>query len=202
MEITTSNLELIKESYAMRARTTKNATLMYLIVACFAAFTGYEFAQLTQAPQEIIAPNIDKTKPILTVAGIVFVEPENKFALIQRGKAPKGLAMFGGHVEAKESPKTAFIREAKEELNVDVENLKLIGLNGNYGRDPRQHSVEGTYSCSTKQIPHAGSDAKSVSLHTAVEILELVNNTPSAFAFDHGQILKKFFENNTALQQK
>ena len=133
----------------MRARSSKNMTFMYLIVACFAGFTGYEFAQLIKAPQEITAPAADKTKPILTVAGIVFVEPEDKFALIQRGKAPKGLAMFGGHVEAKESPEAAFIREAKEELNVDVEHLKLIGLHGNYGRDHRQHSVERNYNCST-----------------------------------------------------
>ena len=170
------------------------SSVIVAMVAVAAVIIGYKYGTIRNK-------HTDKTKPVLTVAGIVYVSSENKFALIQRGKNPKGLAMFGGHVESKESPENAFIREAKEELNVDVTNLKLIGLHGQYGRDPRQHSVEGTYFCTTSQLPYAGSDAKSVVLYTVGEIQNRIRNDYKNFAFDHAQILKNFFakEENKAL---
>lgn len=173
-----------------------NKTITILaLVAITSGVIGYQYGVYTIPTPVQTQVAIDTTKPILTVAGIVYVEPEGKFALIQRGKDPKGLAMFGGHVEAKESPEAAFIREAKEELNIDVKHLKLIGLHGQYGRDPRQHSVEGTYFCTTTQLPHAGSDAKAVILYTAKEIETLLQQQHQEFSFDHREILKSFFDN-------
>jgi ADP-ribose pyrophosphatase YjhB (NUDIX family) len=128
-------------------------------------------------------------KPVLTVAGIVHICPQNKIALIERSKSPKGLALFGGHVESRESPEKAFHRELQEELNItQVENLELIGVHGDYGRDPRQHSVEITYACTTTQMPRAGSDAKSVNLY---DLHEIENRQ---FAFDHGKILQNYIQ--------
>lgn len=179
--------------------------LITSIITISSAFFGYQYG-LYRAYSETslqTTQTINKTKPILTVAGIVYVEPKQKYALIQRGKEPKGLAMFGGHVEAKESPEEAFVREAKEELNVDVKDLKLIGLHGVFGRDPRQHSVEGTYFCTTSQLPYAGSDAKSVILYSSDELIKLVEDHGQKFAFDHREILKNFFKekSNDALQR-
>lgn len=129
------------------------------------------------------------------MAGIVHICPSNKIALIERGKAPKGTAMFGGHVEAKESPKNAFKRELKEELGIsNIDNLQLLGVSGNYGRDPRQHSVEVTHVCTTSQKPKAGSDAKSVKLYDLKEIEEKIAHNPNSFAFDHGIILKGYIK--------
>lgn len=134
-------------------------------------------------------------RAILTTAGIVHVGPEAKIALIQRGKEPFGLALFGGHIEPMEAPEEAFLRELEEELNVtDVFNMSLLGVNGKFGRDPRQHSVEVTYVCCTNQNPVAGSDAKSVHLYTLDEVKQLLNEQPNAFAFDHGDILRNYFE--------
>ncbi|MFN7037943.1 MAG: NUDIX domain-containing protein [Alphaproteobacteria bacterium] len=130
-------------------------------------------------------------RPILTTAGIVHYCPEDKIILIERGKAPFGFAMFGGHVEY-ESPENAFKREAKEELNVDVENLELVGVYGEPGRDPRQHSVEVTYSATTNQEPYAGSDAKKSHLFAKEELKRKLDTEPQAFAFDHADILKKY----------
>lgn len=132
-------------------------------------------------------------RPVLTVAGIVHICPQNKIALIERGKVPFGLAMFGGHVE-NESPEDAFMRELKEELNIsEVKNMKLIGVHGKPGRDPRQHSVEITYSIRTNQNPIAGDDAKSVQLYTKDEIFQLIKE--KKFAFDHGEILERYLSN-------
>lgn len=133
-----------------------------------------------------------QNRPVLTVAGIIHVCPENKIALIERGNSPKGLAMFGGHVEH-EDPVAAFKRELFEELNInDISNLKFIGVHGNPGRDPRQHSVEITFTATTNQIPKAGSDAKKVNLYTLKELSEDLNE--KHFAFDHATILKNYLE--------
>ncbi len=152
---------------------------LYFLISFISAAIGY-----------FIATNYKTPKPVLTTAGIVHICPENKIALIERGKEPEGLAMFGGHIEYNESPETAFKRELMEELNISkITNLQLIGVHGEKGRDPRQHSVEITYSCITHQKPVAGSDAKSVKLFEASELLTLPKNK---FSFDHGGIVQQY----------
>lgn len=131
-------------------------------------------------------------RPVLTTAGVVFVCPQNKIALIERGKAPYGFAMFGGHVEY-ESPKDAFKREANEELSInDISQMRLIGVNGEPGRDPRQHSVEVTYTCVTHDNPVAASDAKKAHLLDVDEVKKLIKE--DKFAFDHGAILEQYLD--------
>ncbi len=153
--------------------------LLCIIIALISGILGYSAAL-----------NKIKPKPVLTTAGIVHICPENKIALIERGKKPMGLAMFGGHVEYNESPEKAFMRELMEELNIsEVKNLKLVGVHGEKDRDPRQHSVEVTYSCITNQKPKAGSDAKAVKLYDITEIMDLPK---SKFAFDHAEILQNY----------
>lgn len=160
--------------------------LSALIVGIFLFFGGVFLYQ----------KQTEKTMPVLTVAGIVHVCPDNKIALIERGKSPKGIAMFGGHVEAKESPISAFKRELKEELMItQISNLVLVGVHGDYGRDPRQHSVEVTYSCTTDQIPKAASDAKSVIIYNTPDLVSKLKQNPKDFAFDHGEILAKYLKN-------
>lgn len=161
--------------------------LKYTFTAALSGIAGYHYANHQYSLKD------EKDKPILTTAGVVHICPDNKIALIERGKAPKGTAMFGGHIEAKEGPDAAFRRELKEELNIsEISSLTLIGVHGNYGRDPRQHSVEITYSCTTSQIPLAGSDAKSVKLYDIKEVQNKISGEPQSFAFDHGQILQKY----------
>ncbi|ETO91145.1 MAG: putative hydrolase [Candidatus Xenolissoclinum pacificiensis L6] len=128
-------------------------------------------------------------RPVMTVAGLVYVIPEKRFVLIERNKPPTGLAMFGGHVEAKESPEEALNREAMEELHIQLLDIQLIELHGRYGRDPRQHSIEGTYFATTYDIPYPGSDAKIVKMYTFEE-LENVLEQDIKFAFDHMVILQ------------
>ena len=150
--------------------------LVILIIALVAGSFGYYLAAKPLGP-------------VLTTAGIVHICPENKIALIERAKAPKGLAMFGGHVENNESPEQAFRRELAEELNISkIDDLHLVGVHGDFGRDPRQHSVEITYSCTSIERPKAGSDAKSVKLYSIAEVEDKLD----VFAFDHGDILKKY----------
>lgn len=160
--------------------------LTYGLVALLSGLVSYKYG-INQTEEA------EKDKPILTTAGIVHICPSNKIALIERGKAPKGTAMFGGHVEAKESPAEAFKRELKEELNIEqITFMELVGVYGKYGRDPRQHSVEITYTCSTHDTPSAGSDAKSVKLYEIPELRTKLSQDSESFAFDHGEILSSY----------
>ncbi|WP_051908860.1 NUDIX domain-containing protein [Candidatus Odyssella acanthamoebae] len=138
-------------------------------------------------------PEGKQQRPVLTAAGVVHVCPDNKIAIIERGKFPYGLAMFGGHVEY-ESPQVAFVREAEEELNItQIDTLQLIGIHGEPGRDPRQHSVEATFTCTTPQVPVAGSDAKEVILYSVDDLNKKIDTM--VFAADHKEILKKYLKN-------
>lgn len=131
-------------------------------------------------------------RPVLTTAGVVIVCPQNTFTLIERGKPPYGLALFGGHVEH-ESPLDAFKREAQEELSIhDLEKIKLIGVHGEPNRDPRQHSVEITYHCITHEKPIAASDARKIRTFTKPELKEALKK--ENFAFDHKIILSNYLE--------
>jgi len=136
--------------------------------------------------------NRQKERPVLVVAGVVHVCPENKIAIIERGKYPYGKAMFGGHVEY-ESPQVAFVREIGEELSISkIDTLQLIGIHGEPGRDPRQHSVEATFSCTTSQKPVAGSDAKEVFLYSVNDLNGKIDKM--IFAADHKEILKNYLQ--------
>lgn len=154
----------------------------YIFLIIISGMVGYFYADTNTYP---------KTKgPILTTAGIVHICPENKIILIERSIETTGIKMFGGHVKNNESPETAFKRELMQELDIsNISNLKLLGIHGEQGRDPRQHSVEINYSCTTNQKPTAGSDEKAVKLY---EINEIQNLPITDFAFDHGEILKKY----------
>ncbi len=64
------------------------------------------------------------------VGASVLVEHEGKILLVQRGIEPhKGKwCLPGGFVEFDESPEKAAIRECKEETNLDVKILSLLGI--------------------------------------------------------------------------
>ncbi len=62
-------------------------------------------------------------KPILLVAAVGLIDPDNRVLLARRpeGKAMAGLWEFpGGKVRPGETPEAALIRELKEELGIDV----------------------------------------------------------------------------------
>ncbi|MDO8554908.1 MAG: NUDIX hydrolase [Candidatus Micrarchaeota archaeon] len=119
---------------------------------------------------------------------------DNKIVLIKRGFEPfKGQwAVPGGRIEDNETAEQCLIREMKEETNLDVVPLKLIGVYSDPKRDPRGIIVA-SYLCKVvggelKAGDDAG-DAKWVSLdnlpklasdhakivHDALILLKLIN---------------------------
>lgn len=118
----------------------------------------------------------------ITVDCVIF--SENEVVLIKRKNPPfqDHFALPGGFVEDNETVETACIREAKEETNLDLKNLILIGVYSKPNRDPRGRVVTFAYLAEADlSIMKAGDDAKE---------LHLVSNWENEeIAFDHKQIL-------------
>ena len=122
-------------------------------------------------------------------AGVV-IEKDNKILLVRRKYEPyKGDWCFpAGFMEYDESPERCAVREAKEELNVDVE---LDGLFGVYSGkdDPRTHAVLVMYWAKVKGGKlKPGDDAEQIEFFAEDEV-------PQNIAFlAHRQIIKEYFE--------
>ncbi|WP_457644648.1 NUDIX domain-containing protein [Persephonella sp.] len=128
--------------------------------------------------------------PYVAVDGIIQLFDSNDnfrgIVLIERKNPPYGLAIPGGFVDVGESVEDALIREMKEETDLDVEILGLLGVYSDPARDPRFHTVSVTFICKAYGEPKAQSDAKEVKIFKLEEI------PFDKLVFDHAKILKDF----------
>jgi len=111
--------------------------------------------------------------------------PERPIILIERAFPPYGWAVPGGFVDVGESVEHAAIREAKEEIGLDVTLTALLGIYSNPTRDPRGHTVTAVYVAQAHGTPVAADDAKNCALFT-------FDNLPEQLAFDHAQVLADY----------
>ncbi len=128
--------------------------------------------------------------PLLTVDAVILFNRNQDLILIRRKNPPflGELALPGGFVDVGESVEQACIREAKEETNIDVKIVKLIGVFSEPNRDPRGHTVSIAFLCAPlteKEEPKALDDAASL------EIIPLAKFAPLKLAFDHKDIIIK-----------
>src|SRR5947209_8597225 len=72
---------------------------------------------------------------------------EDKLVLVRRGKPPfRGrYALPGGGVEFGERLEEAVEREVLEETGLESEVMRLLGVYGDPGRDPRGHTISIAY---------------------------------------------------------
>ena len=119
----------------------------------------------------------------------IIIEVEGGIVLVQRKNFPYGWALPGGFVDYGESLEEAAIREAKEETSLDVELVSQLGAYSDPNRDPRQHNISVVFVAQnrSKGIPEASDDALEVGIFDA-------GSLPEELAFDHGRILKDYFE--------
>lgn len=128
--------------------------------------------------------------PFVAVDGIVKIFDENEsfkgVVLIERKNPPYGLALPGGFVDIGESVEDALKREMKEEIDLDVEIIKLFNVYSNPDRDPRFHTVSIVFVCKAYGNPIGKDDAKKAHVYKVEEI------PFEKLVFDHGKILKDF----------
>lgn len=129
-------------------------------------------------------PNYRPETPLLAADTIIELldQPGRPIVLIERKNPPYGWAIPGGFVDVGERLETAAIREAKEEVCLDVTLKALLGMYSDPKRDNRGHTVTAVYVAQAKGLPQAADDAKNLALFE-------MDNLPQELAFDHAQVL-------------
>jgi len=122
--------------------------------------------------------------PLLTVD--IIVEVSGGIVLIERKNIPHGWAIPGGFVDYGESIETAALREAKEEISLDVVLTEQFYTYSDPRRDARHHTVSTVFIATADGTPRGADDAKLA--RTFHE-----NDLPEPIVFDHAQILRDYF---------
>ena len=122
--------------------------------------------------------------PIPTVD--IIIECDDGVVLIKRKNPPFGWAIPGGFVDWEESLEEAAVREAKEETNLEVKNLRQFHTYSAPGRDSRFHTISTVFVAKAEGKPQAKDDAVEAGVFTRDKL-------PEEIVFDHRQILKDYF---------
>lgn len=118
----------------------------------------------------------------------VILEREGAVLLIERKNPPHGWALPGGFVDYGESAEDAAVREAMEEVQVEVELVRQLHTYSAPDRDPRQHTLSVVFVARFKHpdaTPQGADDAKACRFFPRDALPDL--------AFDHRQILEDYF---------
>ena len=111
--------------------------------------------------------------------------PDRPIVLIERANPPYGWAIPGGFVDLGEIVEQAAVREAKEEVELEVHLIALLGIYSDPIRDSRGHTVTAVYVAEAAGMPVAADDAKNCRLFRLDEL-------PETLAFDHAQVLSDY----------
>jgi 8-oxo-dGTP diphosphatase len=111
--------------------------------------------------------------------------PNRPIVLIERAFPPYGWAIPGGFVDIGERIERAAIREAKEEVCLDVRLIALLGIYSEPSRDHRGHTVTACYVAEATGKPAAADDAKNCQIFS-------LDQLPNLLAFDHALVLADY----------
>jgi 8-oxo-dGTP diphosphatase len=130
--------------------------------------------------------------PYLTTDGIVEIYDRDEnfkgIVLIQRKYPPIGMAIPGGFVDVGERVEDAVVREMSEEISLNVEIVKLLGVYSDPSRDKRFHTASVVYICKAYDTPVGADDAKEAI------VIKLEDIKLDELVFDHGDILKDYLK--------
>ncbi len=112
--------------------------------------------------------------------------PNRPIILIERKFEPLGWAIPGGFVDYGEMIETAAIREAKEEISLDIRLIEQFQVYSNPLRDDRKHTISIVFIAEATGEPSAADDAINLGIFQTWEI-------PKNLCFDHNLILQDYF---------
>jgi len=118
----------------------------------------------------------------------LIIELPEGIVLIERSNPPYGWALPGGFIDPGEAPKEAAVREAKEETNLEVVQVREFNVYGQPGRDPRFQTVSTVFIAKGVGQAQFGDDAKGLKI---IPYPQLLNGH---YAFDHLQIIKDYLK--------
>lgn len=113
--------------------------------------------------------------------------PNRPIILIERKNIPYGWAIPGGFVDYGESVENTAIREAQEEVSLNVELIEQFYVYSDPSRDARKHTLAIVFIATAKGEPTAADDAKSLAIFHQWEI-------PTNLCFDHDRIIKDYWQ--------
>lgn len=130
-------------------------------------------------------------RPTYAFTADVVIAVGDEILLIERKKFPFGYALPGGHVDPDERAREAAVREAREEVAVDIDPADLTQIPGEWDdpdRDPRRRTITYPYLLRLDAHPAvtAGDDAKTAHWIPAAMIFD--GDVDLAFA-DHRNII-------------
>jgi 8-oxo-dGTP diphosphatase len=125
------------------------------------------------------------------IAADVIVEVGDSIVFINRKNFPPGWAFPGGFVEFGETVEQTAVREAREEITLEVELRALLGIYSRPDRDPRGQSVSVVYVGRAEGIPRGADDARAARLFSPTA-------PPAPLAFDHAEILADYLRFRTS----
>jgi 8-oxo-dGTP diphosphatase len=125
--------------------------------------------------------------PLLAADAIIELTdfPGRPIVLIERANPPFGWAIPGGFVDVGEIVEHAAVREAKEEVSLDINLIVLLGIYSDPSRDNRGHTVTAVYVAEAAGSPKAADDAKNCRFFS-------LDALPEPLAFDHAQVLADY----------
>jgi len=125
-----------------------------------------------------------RQNPLPTVD--IIIEMSKGIILIKRKNPPYGWALPGGFVDYGESAEEAAVREAKEETNLTVSNVRQFHTYSDPKRDPRFHTISVVFIAQAGGAPGASDDAEDIGIFNEA-------NLPQEIAFDHRQIILDYY---------
>ncbi|MFT5387055.1 MAG: O-acetyl-ADP-ribose deacetylase (regulator of RNase III) [Candidatus Omnitrophota bacterium] len=168
--------------------TRRNDGSLEEITLCFYDKKAYELADKTaRGYLRHVIENLGP-EPYYTVD--IIIEVPDGVVLIERSNPPYGWALPGGFVDPGETLQQGAIREAREETNLDLENVKEFNKYSDKDRDPRFHTISTVFTARGVGEAHFGDDAKGLKI---IAKEDLLNNE---YAFDHHKIIQDYLNSD------
>ena len=154
-----------------------------IIIACedkklFDVFEKEVFGYLNHLLKDLAG------EPYCTVD--VIIELLDGIVIIERSNPPFGWALPGGFVDPDESLEIAVRREAMEETNLELKDLRQFHTYSEPNRDPRFHTIDTVFVAKGVGTPKSGDDAKNLKVVPYDKLLD------GSYAFDHKKILEEY----------